>query len=224
MTEQLKDYMNAVCEVRTMENELLVIGRIHTVIDQDSCGCSIEIIPADGFDFPMAAYQLPVKITLFGSDSEKLTLGGYVFIANKKFWRISRLEYLSNMERRGFFRVRLQTDGKAVFLKRDGAVLSQPDQESFPVQLTNISLSGLMFQSEQLVQINDMLNLFDIVLLKDEPAFSVACSVRWVYSEQGRPNRYGCSLEDVSDKKMDLLYAAIFKLQRYEIQKKKRRL
>lgn len=224
MIKQLKDYINAACEIRTLENELLVIGKLHALIEHESRGLSIEITPSDGFDFPIAAYELPVKITLFGGAAGKLTLGGRIFIANKKFWRVNRLEYLSNVERRGFFRIRLQSDGKAVLLKRNSEVPTQHEQEPFPVRITNISLSGLMLQTDQLIQINDTLDLSDIVLLKEEPAFSVTCSVRWISSKPGRPNRYGCHFEDVSDQKMDSLYTAIFKLQCYEIQRKKYRL
>lgn len=226
---KVKDFLsrqiNSICEVRDMENELLMTGRIYKVLEVDSNAeegrLAVEITALERNSLPYAAYDLPVKINLFGSDGGHHTVGGHVYIANEVFWRINKVSKLSDFEKRDFFRIRVAATGKACS-QRD----MNPEEEPVPVpiKILDISLSGILFRTKRSFQINDRLYIFDIRLCNDAPEFSTFCTVRRIENGPEDEVLYGCSFEDLSEKEEDSLFSTIFNLHRLEIRKRKKRL
>lgn len=225
MKDFLSRQINSICEVRNMENELLITGRIRKILEVDSSAeegrLAVEIVALERDSLPYAPYDLPVKINLFGSDGGRHTVGGHVYIANKVFWRINKVSKLSDLEKRDFFRIRVGAMGKAYSQKH-----TNPEEEPIPVpiKIIDISLSGILFRTEELFQINDLLYIFDIRLCNDAPEFSTFCTVRRIETGPEDEVLYGCSFEDLSEKEEDSLFSTIFNLHRLEIQKRRKRL
>jgi len=223
--EFLGKYINSVCEVRDMENEMLITGRIHKVMEvednSEDSRLAIEIASLGRDSLPSAPYDLPVKVNLFGSSAGYHTIGGHVYIANKVFWRINKVSKLSDIEKRDFFRVRVCATGKAYSQKN-----TKPEEEPAPtpIKILDISLSGILFKAKESFQINDLIYIFDIKLCDEAPAFSTLCTVRRINSGPESGILYGCSFESLSEKEEDALFSTIFNLQRLEMQKRRKRL
>jgi len=223
--EFLSEFINAVCEVRNMENEMLITGRVRKVLEvednSEDGSLAIEIVALSGEPLPSAVYDLPVKINLFSNSSGYHTIGGHVYIANPVFWRINKVSKLSDIEKRDFFRVRVCSSGKVYSQKS-----AKPDEDTTPVPINvlDISLSGILFKAEASFQINDLLYIFDVQLCDQTPLFSTLCTVRRIDSGPRSGILYGCSFESLSEKEEDTLFSMIFNLQRLEIQKRRKRL
>lgn len=225
MEDFLGNYINSVCEVRDMENEMLVAGRIRKILKVDDKsedgGLAIEIVGLNWDSLPSAPYDLPVKINLFGNSTGYHTIGGHVYIANKVFWRINKVSKLSDVEKRDFFRVRACATGKVYSPQKAN---SEEEPTSFPIKILDISLSGILFKTEESFQINDLLYIYDIQLCDEAPQFASLCTVRRISSGRDSGILYGCSFDSLSEKEEDSLFSTIFNLQRLEIQKRRKRL
>lgn len=225
MKDVLLQHINSVCEVRDMENALLTAGRIRRVLEDDGdteeSNLAIEIVSKDMEPLPKAPYDMPVKITLFGSDTTR-TIGGHVYIANEVFWRINKIKSINDMERRNYFRVKVFATGKAY---RQTDLTPEYEPEPATINIIDISLSGILFRTEAKFQVNDLLHIYDIKLSDDSPVFSMLCTVRRIeHLPKGGETLYGCSFENLSEKDEDILFSTIFKLHRLELQKRRKRL
>lgn len=226
MKDFISQHLSSLCEVRDMENELLTTGRIFKVLEVDSnteeSRLAVEIVSPDFEPLPAAPYDLPVKIILFGGTHGLRVIGGHVYIANKVFWRINKIRNISDLERRDFFRVKVNAAGKAY---RQSDVSFEEEPEPVPIKVIDISLSGILFRTEASFQIDDLIHIFDIQLCDDSPAFSTLCTVRRIERRpRGGDILYGCSFVDLSEKDEDALFSTIFKLHRLELQKRRKRL
>lgn len=226
MKEILSQYINSLCEVRDMENEFLITGKIRKVLEIESKNeentLAVEITSSDFEPLPAASYDLPVKIILFGSPGGPRTIGGHVYIANPVFWRVNKIININDLERRDYFRVRVCASGKAY---RPGDLSPEEEPEPVPISIVDISLSGILFRTQASFEVNDLIHIFDIQLCDDSPTFSMDCIVRRIEQiPRGGGSLYGCSFVGLSEKEEDALYTTIFKLHRLELQKKRKRL
>ena len=94
METTLKKYLNAICEVKNMDNELFFQGRLKAVsrirpADREGEDIlAIDIYPVEGMRLPIFSYDVPLKINILNTKHGTLTVGGRVYIANNDFWRI----------------------------------------------------------------------------------------------------------------------------------------
>lgn len=221
MKELLESCINSACEVKTMDNDLLTPARISAVSEE--YGLSIEITSLDNRDLPVTAYNVPVKINIFHREHGMISIGGNVFICNTVFWRITSIEKYGDGERRGFFRIRSTGRGMAYSVSNsDPSSTGQIDAHSF--KLLNVSLSGILFESTAIYNINDDLYVYDMVLTDKSAPFSAVCRVKRIDSRPERGIMYGCSFEDLSTRESDRLCKTIFDMQREAVVKTRRRL
>lgn len=228
LEEKLRLYLDTICEVKTLENELLVVARVKQVVNKLSL--SMDIVESEGEPMPLTFYGAPVKISLHSSTHGMLVVGGKVYLCNRAFWRISNLVEFQNMERRGFFRVPTDATGLVQQLvnvdaqgRVNAPVPGAEEEPVYPVQLINISLSGVLFVSETRFRPMQYLNLHSFQLSNDTTPFSVACRVRRCDEETSAGYLCRCSFEDLHQRDSDRLCRDIFALQREIIQKKKNR-
>lgn len=231
LKEKLLRYLDTICEVKTMENELLVVGRVKQVVSKLSL--CLDIIEAEGNLMPLTFYGAPLKIVLHSSANGMLVIGGKVYLCNKAFWRVSNLVEFQNVERRGYFRVSTDATGMAAPLvnvntagivseTEDGEEVQEPP--TYSVQLINISLSGVLFVSEHRFAAMQYLHLHSFQLSDDPTPFSLVCRVRRCDEETSAGYLCRCSFEDVHQRDSDRLCKAIFAVQREIIQKRKSRI
>ena len=221
MKELLESCINSACEIKTMENDLLTPARISAVSEE--YGLSIEITSLDNRDLPAIAYNLPVKINIFNKEHGLISIGGNVFISNTVFWRITNIEKFGDGERRGFFRIRSSGRGMAYSVSgADPSSLQQIDAQ--PFKLVNVSLSGILIESNAVYNINDDLYVYDMVVNQKGAPFSAVCRVKRIDARPDGGILYGCNFEDLNSRESDRLCKAIFDLQREAVYKTRRRL
>lgn len=221
MKDTIEFFLGTPCEIKTMNNDLLVFGRMDKVIDENTV--SVVIVSLEREEaLPMIAYGTMVKIVLRKGD-EMMIIGGTVYICNEKFWRINSISQYQNYERRGFFRVSTAARGYVSPGSKEKALIVK--EETYPARLVNISLSGVMFISEHDFNQVDLLYLHSLFLTDSTDTFSLICTiVAKEVSEDGKGIRYRCTFGDLDAKTSDQLCKAIFELQRESIKKMRSRI
>lgn len=220
MIEELQQTIGAPCEVRTMDNDLLAVGKIKSVGDS-----VLDVVSQDGDRMPAIFYNTPIKLNIFSGKAGKLALGGNVYITNEDFWRISNIMVFERFEKRGFFRVR--TDAFAHILTDPDSLPEpgKPDMRlSFDVQLFDVSLGGAGFWCPRSIAQEKELIVSNLRLQTKEEPFTFRASVRRCGSECGKGYPIGVNIEEMDQRELDRMCRLIFVLQREEIRKRRNRI
>ncbi len=207
MNHILKGYENAVCEIKTMENELIFHGRI-VKTGQEGNKDFIEVRLRRDDTMPLYPYGTRVKIDCIGRRGIR-SLGGVLYIANEGFWRLTDLDELSAIERRGFFRI--NAHGYADVTRGDAPFGTAPVTAS----LVNVSISGLLFRAPIYLSRGDIINISRIVFDGVDAVFSFKAKVRRVVETSNeKVMLYGCEFVEPRPGEIDRLCGVVFKLQR----------
>ncbi|WP_458863342.1 PilZ domain-containing protein [Acidaminobacterium chupaoyuni] len=227
MRELLNNYIGSVCEVCTMENEILFSGRIRQVLETDDKkdGIALELVAAGGEALPVVPYGLKMKMHVFHKTHGLLALGGQIYIANSNLWRINSVTQYGNTERRAFFRVKVNGRGAVCGCSpAEGSARPACPGQNTEIRVSSISLAGLLFEADESFSIGDILQLETVRFGEDFPSFHLCCCVCRIDLETGTKPQYGCRFENLEEKTADQLYSAIFELQRREIARRRKRL
>ncbi len=218
LKDRLKAFEGSACEVTVMGSSLTVPCRLAEVLEQKEEGLSVEIMARRGLELPPVKIGAAVKLALFGSEG-MLALGGKVYINNEVFWRITGLTLFNDFERRGFFRVSSDARAKVCLWENDEPMLCGE------ARLINISISGVLFISQQSYRAGSKLRLSELCLNEDEPeGYTLFCTVRHLGAETRHGIQYRCSFENMDPRDIDRLCRSVFKLQRKMIQKVRNRI
>lgn len=219
MNGRLVDYVGCACEVKTMDNDLLMVGKIRAVISEDS-GQALEIVSSDGEELPTAAYGIPVKLNIFNSKLGFLGVGGRVYITHNTFWRINDISTLGVSERRGYFRIKVHTYAEVTGPSKANEI------KSYKCLVTSVSLSGLLMAIEDdssYFREGTDLEVRGLRVGESPESFNVKCEVRRIDENQAIGKLYGCQFVEMKTKETDRLCQEIFAKQRQDIQKKRGR-
>lgn len=220
MNGRLADYVGCACEVKTMENDLLVIGKIRAVLDDEN-GQSIEIISSDGDRLPTAAYGIPVKVNLYSSKLGFLGLGGKVYITHESFWRINDITTFGENERRSYFRIKVHTHAEVTGPDKTNTI------RTFKCTVTSVSLSGVLIaldDDDSFFSPGTEVYIHGLKVMEGYDSFDVKCVVCRTDEHHSLGRLYGCRFVDMSMKETDRLYQEIFAKQRIDIQKRRGRI
>lgn len=216
MNGRISDYVGSSCEVKTMENDLLLVGKIRAVLEDN--GIALEIVSSDDEAMPAAAYGIPVKINIFSSKNGFLSLGGRVYITHESFWRINEIGALGENERRGYFRIKIRTQAEVMGPDKSRRI------RKFKCLVTSVSLSGILiavddeecyFREGTQVTVNG-LHVFD-----GGETFQVKCTVHRIDKNRSLGTLYGCCFDDMTIREANRLCREIFKQQRADIQRRR---
>lgn len=225
MNVNLNNVVGCLCEIKTIDNELLTLGRISAYIPEDK---SIEIVPCEGNDMPNAQYSTKVKVNVFSSTFGYVGLYGFVYIAYSGFWRLYDVNCFSENERRSFFRITVRSKAEAEeIIKHDQTLDSQQDAVDNPVAkypciVTSISISGLLFAVDDDAcnyQIGSTLMIKGFTVGESGHVFSLKCRVKRTDCHEKHGKLFGCEFLDFDDKVTERLCRDIFEQQRIEIQR-----
>ncbi len=207
----LKKFRKPTCEIKSMENELLIVGKVKNIFQAPSLTIDVDVNAAKSLYYQPVG--LPVKVLLKEGKNVQ-SLGGLIASADAKICRVHKLTYTSNMERRQFFRVRVRATG-------DVTVHTDQDDKSIVAKLIDVSLSGIRFASTDFIPLEEIVELTNLTLVKDDIPFEIKCKV--LYKDEIKKEEhvegyiYRCSIEDMSEAEQDRLAKAIFELQRDHI-------
>lgn len=220
MNGSLGDYIGCACEIKTMENDLLMVGKIRNVIYDDN-GQALEIASSDGEELPTAAYGIPVKINIFNSKLGYLGLGAKIYISHSSFWRVNEISPLGENERRGYFRIKIHSHAEVI-----GPDITNTIRK-FKCMITSVSLSGLLLAVDDencYFREGTELEVLSFRIGDGREIFDFTCAVKRVDDHHTLGKLYGCQYLNMNNKSTDRLCQEIFAKQRQDIQKRRGRL
>jgi hypothetical protein len=201
MAIQFESYIGAACEVENAQNDLLLHGRLNAVFPFN--GCTMEITSLDGSPLLRCEKDTAVKLHLFSNNYGPLFVGGRVVVADAKCWQVSDVQPVSKEERRGFFRIKIDSSARVHAL--DGPTVS--------ARALSISLSGAMFSAKETYHKGDEVVLSDFHIGHDPIPFAVRCRVARIGNSTDEGTQYGCAFLRMAQTESDRMCRAIFELQ-----------
>ena len=211
----VKQYEGSICEVKTLKDMLLTSGRIEK-IEEDT----MEISDAPG-PMPIIPYKTPVKIAMYNAVHGFKMMAGQVYISNKEYLKIVDILDFLDYERRQFFRVDIDASAELILpieTDRDETEELNAKIEKLPVRMRNISLCGLMFETDREFKKGDKLTVLMPLYKNSEEELAVV--VQRFYERDGK-NYYGAEILNLDGRVEQLLCAYLFAQQRMQIQKRK---
>ena len=198
-----KEYLQSPCEMLNMDNVPILSGRLSSITED-----GVQI--SDRADeLPLIHCNTRVKLNIAHHRLSFRSLIGTVFLSTRAMIRVVELKDAAEGERRDFFRVRLDLRLTAVPM-RDGAAVPGL---SFPVSVKNLSLGGLLFDSDRKLLIGDRLT---VLLDLYGERLELPCEV---VRTPAAPefSRCGCEFLAPSTAQLNLLCRYLFEIQREQI-------
>ena len=214
-----EDYEGCVCEIKTLQNDLLATGLVNLI---DESG--VEIVGIDGEKLPLLHYNLPVKFTLFNNEKGFRMLVGTIYISSDWLLRIADPEELQSFERRMFFRINVDTKVKLRPITNSelSNEVIEATVEPIEVMLKDVSLGGFLIETPDTIPLgNRYFAEFTLVSAVRKFRCIVKRSAGESVSGYRRYNRYGCTFIDFSAPQQDSLCKDLFHIQRLELKKKR---
>ena len=169
---RLEEFLDAVCEVNVMGNELTIPCRLSAVLEQEDGSIAIELRARRGMDMPPVKYGASLKVALH-KPGKLLVLGGEAYIANSEFWRVVGIKLFNDFERRGLLPGWYQCLGGCSSLAGGSGGRRRTVFVPSKARLVNISLSGVLFLCEENYRVGDVLCLRELVLNEEEAAYTL---------------------------------------------------
>lgn len=200
-----KEYAESVCEIKSMENILLAIGKIKEVTDK-----YIKIYNSKK-ELRIMDFGEAVKINIFNTKLGFKVIVGNIYTSTKGELSLMNVSILTNKERRNFFRVDMNVDAKVIYRKRG------PSKEA-DIKVLDMSLSGLRFKSDHEFSEGTLIS----IVMKLTPngrgigkEHTFPCEiVRIIPNEDENMFQYGCKYVGDHADSSDALCSFLFKKQR----------
>ncbi|MGD9559148.1 MAG: PilZ domain-containing protein [Oscillospiraceae bacterium] len=218
-----QEYIGALCEVKSLENETLAVGRVIKIEET-----ALEITAREDEMIPLFQYRLPVKLYAHHGQLDTHILVAVVYLSTGNFLRLEEVRPLQNFERRGAFRVNSAVPGvlaplfteeeQAEFYRRLGQASAEEAsalraQRSIEVTVMDISLTGVRLRSAIPLPEGARF-LLEFSPLQQPLTFHLRVQ-RLVQMPNGE-TQYGCIFFDYTERQMDVLCRDLFQLQRIE--------
>lgn len=209
-------YINSICEIKTLENDLVATGVIAEITPD-----YVQIKDKTG-SMAVVSYSTIVKINVFNFRLGFRVLVGKVYLSTMDFIRLIEITSLLDYERRNFFRV--ETNIRATIerpRKKDEQTAEQGEQGeeqetiTITVRVRDLSLGGVLFFSDENFSIGDE---FAIKLHIGHLNTTLPCVLRRV-KQVDQTYRYGCEFVGLTEAQNGALCAFVFQRQREQINK-----
>ncbi|MBQ8435415.1 MAG: PilZ domain-containing protein [Oscillospiraceae bacterium] len=200
-----QDYAESVCEIKTMDNLLMAIGKVKEVTDK------YVKLYSKKKELRIMNFGEALKVNIFNTKLGFKVIVGNVYTSTRGELSMINISVLTDRERRNFFRVDMELYAKVIYRKRG------PSKEA-DVKVLDMSLSGLRFKSELEFSQGSIVSL----VLKLTPngrgmgkEFTFPCEiVRIIPNEDENMFQYGCRYTGDNADSSDALCSFLFKKQR----------
>ncbi len=201
-----KEYANSVCEIKSMSNTLVAVGKIMEVSEE-----YIKIASGKN-ELRVLNFHEEVKVNIFNTSLGFKVVVGVVFTSTPGELTISDVSILTDRERRNFFRVDMDLEAMVMFKKR-GPV------HELSARVLDMSLSGLRFRVDHEFSRDDTVSvILDLRANKNarENRCTLPCRiVRVIENSEKNEIQYGCEFTGKQDDAtQDALCSFLFKKQR----------
>ncbi len=215
----LSKFKNGICEVKSMENDILIVGKVKAIHDGVLPSVDIKVNAKESLiNQPIG---IPVKLSI-KSGKNSTIVGGFLALISEEMCKINKIGDTVSVERREFFRIRSHATGSITRFDKEAN-----DDKSFQAKLVDISLSGIRFATDAFFAIDDTIEITGLSLVRSEVPFNFSCKVKYrddiMRREVLEGYSYRCTLEGVSTITSDRLAKAIFEMQRDQIKRQKAR-
>lgn len=226
MNINLKNVVGCICEMKTMDNEFIALGKINAYHYDDK---SLEIVSSDGSEMLSLRYATKIRINVFNSEHGFLGLQGFVYIAHSSFWRLYDISCVGDNERRSYFRIKIRSQAEIEeIIEQEEAVENDPNAvdkqvTKYPCVVTSVSVSGVLIAPDNACNfhIGSKLMVSNFTVGESELMFSLRCSVKRTEYHDKLGKLYGCEFIELNDKEIEKLCQEIFAQQRLEIQRRR---
>ncbi len=200
-----KDYAESVCEIKTMDNMLMAIGKIKEVTD------SYIKLYSKKKEFRVMDFGEVIKVNIFNTKLGFKVIVGNVYTSTRAELSMMNVSVIASQERRNFFRVDMNLDARVIYRNRG------PSREA-DVSVLDMSLSGLRFKTELEFSEGSIVS----IVLKLTPngrgigkEHTFPCQiVRKITNEDENMFQYGCQFTGDIEDSSDALCSFLFKKQR----------
>lgn len=203
----VKEYAESVCEVKTMNNTMIAIGKIKDVTEK------YVRIYSNKNELRILSFGEELKVNIFNTKLGFKVIVGFVYTSTKGELSLINSSVIADKEKRKFFRVDMDIDAKIIFRKRG------PSQE-IDVKILDMSLSGLRFKSNHKFEKDTIVSaVLDLSIdgKGKRKNHTFPCKiVRVINDENDKDNeiQYGCEFTGDHDESSDALCSFLFKKQR----------
>ena len=200
-----KEYAESVCEIKTMDNVLMAIGKIKNVTER------YLVLYSRKKEFRIMDFGEALKVNIFNTKLGFKVIVGNVYTSTKGELNLMNVSIIASQERRNFFRVDMCLDAKVIYRNRG------PSREA-DVKVLDMSLSGLRFKSDLEFSEGSIVS----IVLKLTPnghgvgkEHTFPCEIiRIIPNEDENMFQYGCQFTGDYEDSSDALCSFLFKKQR----------
>ena len=199
------EYAESVCEIKTMDNQLMAIGKVKEVTER-----YLKLYNRKK-EFRIMDFGEELKVNIFNTGLGFKVVMGNVYTSTKSELSMINVSVIADKERRHFFRVDMDIDAKIIYRKRG------PSKEA-DVKVLDMSLSGLRFKSE--LEFSEGAIVSIVIELTPNgrgngKEYTLPCEiVRIIPNEDQNVFQYGCQFMGEHDDSSDALCSFLFKKQR----------
>jgi len=205
MTVIPEEYVNSICEVKSLQNTLLATGRLLEINDN-----SIKITnPGD--TITVLKFGTRVKVNILNPDMNFMALVGNVYLSTPAIMEITDVCTLAEAEKRSFFRINTDLHGVVTYL-------SGEEKKKVHVHIENISLCGALFSGKLQLNIGETVDLLIKLPFVHVP---LKAQVRRIETGDTK-QKYGVEFVEPGERLIDQLWVFILQKQSEEIRSRKR--
>lgn len=198
----VKGYEESVCEIKTMENELIAIGKIKEISEK-----YVRIYNKNK-ELKVVDYGKLIKVNIFNTQIGFRVIVGNVYTSTRSELSIVGVSSLVDRERRHFFRVDMDLGAKLLF---KGKAFSNDEIE---IRVLDMSLSGLRFKTTRNFNVGDMVSV-ELDLNKKKNLNFPCKIVRSIEGDNDSEEyQYGCEFTGKQNESSDALCSFLFQKQR----------
>ena len=213
------NYLGSPCEVKSMDNALILAGYITGI-----SGEGLEI--SDKNDtLPIIHCNTTVKVSILSETLGLHVVIGKVYLSTKDFTRIVDVQNAADYEKRGFFRVKLGIPSSAGLLLESTEETGETEKEQkagdaepiefFPIMIRDLSLSGLFFTTDRKLSPDTRVVIRLNISGSD---LTLICKIiRSISVEMDTKDGYGCEFLNNTGRQFDLLCKYLFDCQREQL-------
>lgn len=209
----LQSCLGGVCEVRSLKNDLLFVGRLGAY---DGGAVTVSASPP----VPPVVYNTEAKLVLYAPGRGRVELRGAVCGSSEQLWKLDRLfELRTAADQRTHFRQRVSCRCQVLQLMPDGPAEAGRGAvgQSYPCTALDVSQGGLRIACRAPFVPGDRLRLTGLDLPYTPPDFAPACVVRWA-DRSSREGLYGCAFQDLTPREQEQVTRSVLRLQQLDLQ------
>lgn len=208
-----KDYNGAICEVKGTNNTLIATGSIRLIRGSED---TLEVTDAAGH-LPLLSLDTKVILVVHHPHLGLQVLEGKVYISGNMILRVKDVKAQAAHDPRRFFR---QGIDHSAFLLLDRGMKDAhgaPLPSKLAVRVKDISLCGLLFESERAFRVGDEMRV-NMTLLHNELEIFKVVVRREIHRDNGLL-AYGCEIVELPSRLEQRLTAFVLEQQQQQIRK-----